>query len=138
MVQEVTETTKGIEIPRWTLTWEIAEQKSKELLEWFELFEQVEKLEKQLILKESNETIPWLMWCFILYKWKKVAYFSYRKVNWRIELVSFGNSNAKKDLDSIKKESIQLYENIKNLNNIKIPLLWQASFLKFVLLIKKK
>ena len=65
MVQEVTETTKGIEISRWTLIWEIAEQKIKELLEWFELSNKWEYLRHILVSFLSDyerEIIIKIMW----------------------------------------------------------------------------
>ena len=136
MVQEVVK--NNIEIPKWTWTSKVIKQKSKELLEWFEFFEQVENLEKQLVLEKADEKEAWLVWYFVLINWKKVAYFSYKKVNWKIELVNFTTSNAKKDLDLVEKESGKLYEIIQKLDNIKIPFLWQASFLRFIYLIKQK
>ena len=112
----------------------------KEVLEWMELFDEVEKLASNLELQEDNDlNIPGLIWYYVLLDWKKVAYFSYRKVNGNFELINFANSHAKNNIREIEKESQLLSEKLETLDNInKIPFLWISTLLKFLNFIQPK
>ncbi len=114
----------------------------KQLLEWVELFYQIEELAGNLKLeKDSDLDIPvsWLVGYYVLLDWKKVWHFSSREVIWMIKLVSFAVSNAKNDIEIINEEDGFLYEIIEKLDNTsKIPFLWIATLLKFIYFVNSK
>jgi len=138
MVQEIVEEIGNI--PRNSEVNTQTENTQKEILKWLELFEQVEKLSDKLVLQKANDlNIPWLIEYYILLDGKKVAYFSYRKENWNIELINFATANAKNNIEEIKKESQLLYEKMEELDDIeKIPFLWMSSLLKVISFLKGK
>ena len=74
MVQEVIKNDNTIPQDSWVNKQ--TEKSWKELLEWVELFRKVEELANRLELqKDTNLSIPWLIWYYLLLDWKKSSLF---------------------------------------------------------------
>jgi len=112
----------------------LVEGQNNRLLEWLELLEKIEELEKQMVLEEDKDTdsAGQTKAYYILINWEKVAYFEYIDIDWYKEVTKFGTSNWKKFLWEIQQDMPSLSSKLEWLSSRSIKFLGKASFVKML------
>jgi len=115
--------------------------KEKELIENLDINEQIEALLEKIELKkyEQDTYNLWLINYYVIFEWKKIAFLNYRKINSNEAMLSaFWTSNTDIEKFEEQEENELLLTWLYSLDDIKIPLNWLVSLIKFVELLKKK